>query len=96
MRRESEGTKRLTIDVDEACPVANQPLRCPEQVIHADAKANLLDHPVGVLGIDVVLDSNSTVLLELRWCYLHQVRDFCLQDVKKCPEADALGGSSLV
>lgn len=59
--------------------MADEALRGPEQVVHADAQANLLDHPVGVLGVDVVLDGNAALLLELRRCDLHQIRNLGLQ-----------------
>lgn len=45
--------------------MADQALGRPEQVVHADAQADLLDHPVGVLGVDVVLDGDAALLVEL-------------------------------
>jgi hypothetical protein len=59
--------------------MADQSLGCPQKVIHADAEADLLDDSVRVLGVDIVLDGNPTVLLELRWRDLHQIRNLCLQ-----------------
>ena len=58
--------------------MADQALGRPKQVIHANTQANLLDDTIGVLGIDVVLDSDSAMLLELCRCNLHQIRDLGL------------------
>lgn len=69
----------FTVDVHQTIAVADETLRSPEEVVHADAEADLLDDAVGVLGIEVVLDGHPTVFLELRWRDLHQIRNFCLQ-----------------
>lgn len=58
--------------------MSDQPLGRPQQIVHADAEADLLDHAVRVLGVDVVLDGHAAVLLELRWRDLHQIRDLGL------------------
>ena len=58
--------------------MADEALGGPQQVVHAYAEADLLDHAVGVLGVDVVLDGDPALLVELRRRDLHQVRDLGL------------------
>lgn len=59
--------------------MSDETLGSPENVVHADAETNLLDHAVRVLCIDVVLNGDSAVLFELGRGNLHQVGDFRLQ-----------------
>lgn len=68
----------LTINIYQTSAMTYQPLGRPEQVVHADAEANLLDDSVGVLGVDVVLYGYPAVALELCRCNLHQICDLCL------------------
>jgi hypothetical protein len=48
-------------------------LRCPEQIVHTDTKADLLDDPIGILRIDIVLYGDPAVLLKLSWGDLYQI-----------------------
>ena len=59
--------------------MSDQSLRCREQVIETDAETNLLDHFVGVFGVDVVFYCLLCFFVKVFWVDLDQVRDFCLE-----------------
>jgi hypothetical protein len=58
--------------------MADETFRCPEEVVKADAEANLLDDLVREFLVDVVLDGVNAVLGEVFWCDLHQVGELGL------------------
>lgn len=58
--------------------MTDETLGSPQQVIHADAEADLLNDSVGVLGIDTVLYSEVTGRAEVFWRNLHQVGNLSL------------------
>ncbi len=45
--------------------MTNEPFRCREQVVETDTKADLLDHFVGVFGVDVVFYGLRGVFVEV-------------------------------
>lgn len=55
----------LNVDVHEPRPVADEAFGCGQEIVHANAEADLLDHLVGVLGVDVVLDGFGAGLGEV-------------------------------
>ena len=58
--------------------MTDQSFRCREEIVEADAKTDLLDHFVGVLGVDVVLDSLSSIFAKVFWGNLNQICDLGL------------------
>lgn len=58
--------------------MADQALGRPEQVVEADAEADLLDDLVGVFRVDVVLDGRDALLTKVVGRDLHEICDFCL------------------
>jgi hypothetical protein len=58
--------------------VTNQSFRCRKEVVEAYAKTNLLDDFVGILGIDVVLNSLSSIFTKIFWGDLNKVGDLGL------------------
>lgn len=61
--------------------MANETLRCPGEIVETDAEANLLNHFVGIFGIDVVFNSLHALLVEVLGGDLDQIRNFCLDTI---------------
>lgn len=73
----------LTIDIYKAVAVADETFRSPQQIVETDTEANLLDHLVGILGVDVVFDRMDTPLGEVIWIDPNQVGNFGLRLLSK-------------
>lgn len=51
-----------TIDADKTSTIADQSIRSGENIIETNAKTDLLNNPIGVFGVDVILDCLETRL----------------------------------
>lgn len=71
--------EQITVHVCGSGTMTDQALGCPGEVIETDAKANLLDDLIGILGVDVVLDGLHALLVEVLGSDLDQICDFCLE-----------------
>lgn len=49
-----------------------------KEIVETDAKTNLLDYFVGILGINVVFNSLSSIFAKVFWCNLDKIRNFGL------------------
>ena len=58
--------------------MTNQSFRCRKEVVKAYTETNFLDDFVGILGIDVVLNSLSRIFAEILWSDLNKVGDLGL------------------
>lgn len=61
--------------------MTNKTLRCPGDIVQANAQTDLLDDLVCILLIDVILNGLHALLVEVLGCNLNQVCNFCLSAV---------------
>lgn len=72
------GMEKRTVDIHKPSPMSNESLRRGQKVVQTHTQADLLDHLVGVLGVDVILDGEGSVFLKVFGHDLHKVGDFSL------------------
>lgn len=58
--------------------MADEAFGGPQQIIEADAEANLLNDLIRVLCVDIIFDGGDTLLAEVLWRDLYQVGDLGL------------------
>ena len=64
----NQSVKLLTIDIDVAGSMTDEPIGSLEEIVHANTEADLLHHLVGIFFIDLVLHFIAASLGELvRW-----------------------------
>ena len=76
--------------------MAYQALGGPEEVIEADAQADVLDDLVGILGVDIVLYGHGALLGEILWRDLDEIGNLGLDRAGWTSEDNWSGGGRSV